>query len=432
MKSTVRWHERAVSGALAASSGHLALERCVVRARHQRQDGRSLPAGLSAVLRDRENPVSGVPVGYGMTVTTAGGEQHLKIDYAAPKHAGAEPIDGPDDKPAASRTGLKFAASNERGNGSFRQGLVAGTENGGIGLSGRDAAMPPKALVVVERVMSKMAPISKVFPGFGTGDPAAADPLSAVLPGREKLLLAKGAAHETPNSRAMVTGPVLGVAGLSEAMADEQGGVSPVARVVAVSTVSGQEGRKRPGQASHVTTVATRSSPLVAAAGNHTTPLPRFNLPIDRVLNGGLDSPQSTPSSTLAGLGAGLNVDRFHDPAMAGQDVVPRRVGSPVQESMKMKNRGVARREEARAKSDYVDEPGRAGSATRSSSGPGAAPASQPGTVVSLRGDVMMDGRKMGRLVAVGQTSAASLPTVSGSAINLRALPIFAGTSAAL
>ena len=52
--------------------------------------------------------------------------------------------------------------------------------------------------------------------------------------------------------------------------------------------------------------------------------------------------------------------------------------------------------------------------------------------MVTLRGDVLMDGRKMGRLVATGQTSAASLPTLSGSAINLRAMPIFAGTSAPL
>ena len=64
--------------------------------------------------------------------------------------------------------------------------------------------------------------------------------------------------------------------------------------------------------------------------------------------------------------------------------------------------------------------------------GSGAAQGVQAGMMVTLRGDVMLDGRKMGRMVAAGQTSAASLPTVSASAVNLRAMPVFAGTRAPL
>ena len=52
----------------------------------------------------------------------------------------------------------------------------------------------------------------------------------------------------------------------------------------------------------------------------------------------------------------------------------------------------------------------------------------QGGATIALRGDVMMDGRKLGRLVAAGQTNAARLPQVSASSVNLRALPIFPGT----
>ena len=54
------------------------------------------------------------------------------------------------------------------------------------------------------------------------------------------------------------------------------------------------------------------------------------------------------------------------------------------------------------------------------------------GSVVALRGDVLMDGRRMGRLVASGQVSAANLPQVSASSVNLRASPVFSGTSVAL
>ena len=56
----------------------------------------------------------------------------------------------------------------------------------------------------------------------------------------------------------------------------------------------------------------------------------------------------------------------------------------------------------------------------------------QVASVIALRGDVVMDGRKIGRLVAAGQTSAASLPSISSSAVNLKAMPVFAGTSVPL
>ena len=54
------------------------------------------------------------------------------------------------------------------------------------------------------------------------------------------------------------------------------------------------------------------------------------------------------------------------------------------------------------------------------------------GSTIALRGDVLMDGRRMGRIVAAGQASTANLPQGSASAVNLRAVPLFAGTSVPL
>jgi len=55
-----------------------------------------------------------------------------------------------------------------------------------------------------------------------------------------------------------------------------------------------------------------------------------------------------------------------------------------------------------------------------------------PPQVVSLRGEVVLDGRKVGQLVVKGQTGAARLPSSSSSGLNLRTMPVFSGTSAPL
>ncbi len=47
--------------------------------------------------------------------------------------------------------------------------------------------------------------------------------------------------------------------------------------------------------------------------------------------------------------------------------------------------------------------------------------------MVSLTGDVMMDGRRLGQVAASSQASRASLPAHGPSRVNLRAVPIHSG-----
>lgn len=58
--------------------------------------------------------------------------------------------------------------------------------------------------------------------------------------------------------------------------------------------------------------------------------------------------------------------------------------------------------------------------------------ASQADTMIALTGHIVIDGRKLGRIAASSQVSSASLPPRSGSAVNIKALPIFTGSSVPL
>ena len=49
------------------------------------------------------------------------------------------------------------------------------------------------------------------------------------------------------------------------------------------------------------------------------------------------------------------------------------------------------------------------------------------GMVVTLTGDVIMDGRRLGLLTAASQARTASLPAHGPSRVNLRAVPIYSG-----
>ena len=65
-------------------------------------------------------------------------------------------------------------------------------------------------------------------------------------------------------------------------------------------------------------------------------------------------------------------------------------------------------------------------------SGSSASDGAESGTTIALTGDVVIDGRKLGRISAIHQVSSASLPSRSASAVNIRALPVFAGSSVPL
>ncbi len=59
----------------------------------------------------------------------------------------------------------------------------------------------------------------------------------------------------------------------------------------------------------------------------------------------------------------------------------------------------------------------------------GSAGGSEAGNVmmVSLTGDVVIDGRRLGQVTAASQASHASLPAHGPSRVNLRAVPIYSG-----
>ena len=54
--------------------------------------------------------------------------------------------------------------------------------------------------------------------------------------------------------------------------------------------------------------------------------------------------------------------------------------------------------------------------------------AGEPAFVVNLTGDVIIDGRRLGRITAASQAREASLPARGPSRVNLRAVPIYSGT----
>ncbi len=56
----------------------------------------------------------------------------------------------------------------------------------------------------------------------------------------------------------------------------------------------------------------------------------------------------------------------------------------------------------------------------------------QGNTNMTLTGDIVIDGRKLGRLATSSQVRGASLPPRSASAVNIKALPVFTGSSVPL
>ncbi len=66
------------------------------------------------------------------------------------------------------------------------------------------------------------------------------------------------------------------------------------------------------------------------------------------------------------------------------------------------------------------------------SSGSSAPDGNGRGTMIALTGEIAIDGRKLGRTTAASQVSSASLPPRSASAVNIRAMPVFTGSSVPL
>jgi hypothetical protein len=213
----------------------------------------------------------------------------------------------------------------------------------------------------------------------------------------------------------------------------DQSGELDTARTAALPEFFGGL-QDRSGSLLSPVSAAARSGPDAVPAGNAAVGAAASASPVDRPAAGPPAGLQTAFNRILAddiGMTGGSGLGNL---SLGGPDVVPRRTGRSMPANATTRPQDIVGSAQAgAAASGRFDAPGSpAATAGGNASGRDAARVAQPNAMVALRGDVVLDGRKMGHIVAVGQTSAASLPTVSASAINLRALPVFAGTGAPL
>ncbi len=440
MRSAIRWYEDAVTGKL----GRLPMQEALDQSVRESRDRSKLPAGLWTLSRNGLAGLtarSGVPIGL--------------------SKAGMPPGESPDDP--GGHTGLPE--------------LLAA----GLGKAPGRAILPPAVLRPLQRIAVARAPeaqrgaVSARRGGAvqqpGQKSPVMAVPMiadqrataaspSSVPVAASKSGLVERAASILPTAVSVLTkSSATKSAALDAASTTPKPGTSDAGR----AAVGGGKPPKGPAFGDVGMPASSRTGRLPASSGG------RSSGPTDRVLQiaaatvqpelgGGYAGAGSTPSSWSAAstdwsaasndhLASGLPAagesvmsspdgrsgdpasrGSFRDQAVGGQDIVPRRTGAPAWSGGRREARG------ADQQADRAGEPVRAGSGgepitmagNRGGSGTGST--AQAATMVALHGDVMLDGRKMGRMVASGQTSAASLPTVSASAVNLRAMPVFTGT----
>ena len=407
MRSAVRWFEAATSGKLVRRDQEVALGRCVLRPGARVVDTSPLPAGLSAALRSRRAGLSFLQV--------------VPVRRAVPPQErlmhSADVIDP--SLPAA--TSPADAAAVQRSTGSRRLSSLRAAIDSSRSRVGSDG-IPAKPLV------GSSAAHNAITSGASTAARATGSTASTL------------AASKAPGRPVLVRGKV--VAGTTRPADSSPGGPS---RPSVLQRVAQEDARPRAVWGQVPDTGRRTSSeglPTSATPGRESSLVSRVLEPMRRVapetqlqssikplalLDPGSPSSRSPDSATGAATRAPPN-----DQGLWRHDVVPRRTiepgagnsvteaGGPTGTVYKTQRRASENR--AKPPSSSNSDAGQSSDQLRG----------QVGMVVALRGDMIMDGRKVGRLVATGQTSAASLPTLSGSAINLRAMPIFPGTSVAL
>ncbi len=418
MRSAVRWFEAATSGKLVRRDQEVALGRCVLRPGARVVDTSPLPAGLSAALRSRRAALSFlqvVPVRRTVPL-----QEHLMhsadvIDPSLP--AATSPAD---------------AAAVQRSTGSRRLSPVRAAIDSSRSRVGSDG-VPAKPLV------GSSAAHNAITSGAST---------AAIATGSIASTLAASRASGRP---VPVGGKV--VAGATRPADSSPGGPSRLSVLQRVAQEDSRlraawgpvpdAGRRNSSEGLPTSAVTTSHEAVpTATPGRGSSLVSRVLEPMRRVapetqlqssikplalLDPGSPSSRSPDSATGAATRAPPN-----DQGLWRHDVVPRRTiepgagnsvteaGGPTGTVYKTQRRASENR--AKPPSSSNSDAGHSSDQLRG----------QVGMVVALHGDMIMDGRKVGRLVATGQTSAASLPTLSGSAINLRAMPIFPGTSVAL
>ncbi len=411
MNSAVRWIESDTSGKLEPVNHGVALRRCVVRDGRGKTGTFRLPAGLSAALGNRAAGLSLIHV-----VPIKSGFPRNAMERAAQGSGGVDLLDRLAAEVASPQrlnrprrqASLDAAGSGDRSNTTSSEVLVKRSRRS----SAASAGMISTGVVT-----------SRSFPSAAleqvTTEPSAAPGLV-----EKQLTAGRGA--------------------LRAVMADGPHQPSALQRAIRDDKNRGKVTTIPPSLRSQDTVTVpfgTSIKPFEAALDGvpsrrgSESAWPALEMMKAANTKFGVRS-QIKPSSasselSIAMVGIAPRASSY-DRALSGRDVVPRGAINPrlpVTAARSGDTMGSTSMGSQRGRgSQYQTPPERVSSDSGSSAGQGG----QAGLIVALRGEVLMDGRKMGRLVATGQTSAASLPTRSGSAVNLRAMPIFAGTGAPL
>ena len=412
MGSAVRWFEAETSGQFDRAGRDLALRRCVVPSRSTVFGTSGLPGSLSAALRSTQTILSSWNV---VPVRTVSPQGPMEPAVQGLTHLGVRA------QPAVVEVQLSRSVT-----GLPRQPdppAVVGWSRSRITSAGTLAKRPGGSSAASVAVLSTAA-------GSITSNPSAAMERVAakpsVLAGLAKKQVVAGRDARLASTRSQSShAPALqraaggdddveaesGIVAGSRSQMSSAALLAPVVKMsgAALDSASSRRGSALMMQALHP----------AGAAASEADVRSQIKRPI-------LSSP-----IPLGMIGSATRASSY-DRALWRHDVVPRRASKPgggtvVQQAGDTSASAYRAPRRDHGRQDHAPSD-RISASTGSSVGQGG----QAGMMVALRGDVLMDGRKMGRLVATGQTSAASLPTSSGSAINLRAIPIFSGTGAPL
>lgn len=440
MKSAIRWYRDAVTGKLGRLQGHAALDRCVLRRSKDGRGGYALPAGLSALSRGR--PVnqaswSGVPVrASSAAAMSAGVPEHLWADAGLPRSAavvGMRPVLA---SAKSSRSPQAQAATSKPSNVSKLGAPTSRWSEVARGF-GRQSAMAADSLIVNRRGVGRsslIVPVAAAGPR-STMEVVAKAPL--VMPAMIRVPPTMPAAlrpaltmpQQQPAGDEKVAGS-MGM-GFSEPAVIGPAGLPSISKKRALSVSSATNG-SNPMNAMLRASGTTQSAQGVAPAGTALATSSLFMDAVNSLAIGRPGAPQTAFSALPDGISESANGSSFRDQATSGQDIVPRKAGISARSSNRTEARDVAQRSGRASAQDGAGSTGEMGRALADPASSRMGQGTQAGMTVAVHGDVMLDGRKLGRMVAAGQTSAASLPTVSASAVNLRAIPVFAGTRAPL
>ncbi len=412
MSSAVHWYEAAVSGKLERVDQDVPLRRAVLRGRSKNISTFKLPAGLSAIVRGKRPTLASwnvVPVkalAYRGSLdraiedlTDSDLPAHLAIADARTSRRLIESRRR-EDPYAGAALGKSRAVSDK-----VAAGLVSSPSAIAVRVISTlraGAASPPSA-------MAKHKAAEPLAPSGSSNGPA--------LAGRHGALARMSAALGQTAASQRVTDRTSGGAILPAIRAEVHSQSSSARLLQSVKRTRGVAGdgvhsRIESSSASAVMDVMKSVDPETGVRSQLKPP----------IVANGLAAAVVDPATRASS----------YDQSLRASEIVPRKAMRREIEGAVTQAIGVEGPPNAASRrgsaSQFRTVPNLSPSHTASSDWQGG----QAGMMVTLRGDVMMDGRKMGRLVATGQASTASLPTLSGSAINLRAVPIFAGTGAPL